>query len=174
MNYKELKETADYINCDAVEIFDENGVEIDYRISDKELHSKEVVSSKRQGSWLTVTLRMTNKPLTLADLKAGDEVVVRTKNDIRLRKIERITPAGFICVNGVLYNKDGSARGNTGYWSPVILVPTSELRSTIHQNETKAIAKQVVNKLAEKLSEPNSYETAKKIINFYKSLKEDN
>lgn len=45
-------------------------------------------------------------------IKAGDTVIVcNTLHGRSIDKVEKITPSGFIKVNGKLYNKDGLCRG---------------------------------------------------------------
>ena len=55
----------------------------------------------------------------LDNLKKGSQVIVFTWNwgDVTYRydRVEKITPTGLIKVSGILYNKDGYARGNLNF-----------------------------------------------------------
>lgn len=56
MTYAEFKRTEIYKTADVVEIFDENGFEIDDKIPEEELNSMEVKAYFVKGGWLTLEL----------------------------------------------------------------------------------------------------------------------
>jgi hypothetical protein len=47
----------------------------------------------------------------IENLKVGDFVVVSCRLGRSLKKVEKITPKGYIKVGNTLFNKDGSERG---------------------------------------------------------------
>lgn len=53
------------------------------------------------------------------NLKVGDNVFVNNAYGLALRKVEKITPKGFIKVDGNLYTKDGVMRGSGWNWSAI-------------------------------------------------------
>ena len=56
MTYAEFKRLDVYKTADVVEIFDENGIEIDSSIPEKELNRMDVKSYYVEGGWLTLEL----------------------------------------------------------------------------------------------------------------------
>lgn len=56
MTYAEFKRTEIYKTADVVEIFDEDGIEIDNNIPEEELDSMEVKAYFIKGGWLTLEL----------------------------------------------------------------------------------------------------------------------
>lgn len=58
------------------------------------------------------------------NLKVGDTVFVSGNWGCSLHKVEKITPKGFIKVNGALYTKDGYERGGDS-WSFTTISPAS-------------------------------------------------
>lgn len=49
---------------------------------------------------------------SFSDLKPGEQVMVVYRNGQVMRSVQKITPSGFIKVDGTLYNKDGSVRSS--------------------------------------------------------------
>ena len=56
MTYAEFKRTEIYKTADVVEIFDEDGIEIDNNTPEEELDSMEVKAYFIKGGWLTLEL----------------------------------------------------------------------------------------------------------------------
>ena len=56
MTYAEFKRLDIYKTATVVEIFDENGIEIDDNIPDEELDEMDVTAYYEKGSWLTLEL----------------------------------------------------------------------------------------------------------------------
>lgn len=56
MTYAEFKRTEIYKTADVVEIFDEDGIEIDNNVPEEELDSMEVKAYFIKGGWLTLEL----------------------------------------------------------------------------------------------------------------------
>lgn len=83
----------------------------------------------------------------LKDLKVGDLVILTYKKwmDERefMAKIEKITPKGFIKVNGMLFYSDGRPRGDHTFR---IEVATDEKIESIRQEE-------IIIKILKKISE---------------------
>ena len=59
----------------------------------------------------------------LKDLKVDDYVILRTNIDVSLRKIQAITPKGFIKVSGRLFNQSGIERTSDIWNVSYISVP---------------------------------------------------
>ena len=58
VTYKELKETEIYLGADVVEIYSaETGEELDDRIPEEELNSREVVEYRRTSGFLSIVLK---------------------------------------------------------------------------------------------------------------------
>lgn len=72
----------------------------------------------------------------IKNLKVGDTVVVSTRFDMFVRKVDRITKAGNIGVGGMLFNQSGIER-NGDLWSKASLYEaTPELLSKIRKDQT--------------------------------------
>ena len=56
MTYKAFKRLDVYKTADVVEIFDENGIEVDDNIPEEELDGMEVKAYSVKGGWLTLEL----------------------------------------------------------------------------------------------------------------------
>lgn len=56
MTYAEFKRLDVYKTADVVEIFDENGIEIDDNIPEEELNGIDVKGYSIKGGWLTLEL----------------------------------------------------------------------------------------------------------------------
>ena len=56
MSYAEFKRLDVYKTADVVEIFDENGIEIDDKIPEEELDGMDVKSYSVKGGWLSLDL----------------------------------------------------------------------------------------------------------------------
>lgn len=56
----------------------------------------------------------------IENLKVGDNVFVNRRGGCSLRRVEKITPAGNIKVNGLLFNANGQERGGD-VWSKSFL-----------------------------------------------------
>lgn len=52
----------------------------------------------------------------IRELKPGDRVIIKTVRfcsvSYKLRKVEKITPKGYIKIDGILFCADGMSRGN--------------------------------------------------------------
>lgn len=70
----------------------------------------------------------------IKNLKVGDYVFVFWRGGRALRKVEKITPAGNIKVNGILFNDNGTERG--GYtWSRSYLAEATQEEITSFREE---------------------------------------
>lgn len=78
------------------------------------------------------------------NLKVGDFVFVSGNWGCSLHKVEKITPKGFIKVNGSLYTKDGYERGGDS-WSITNISPASP--DAIKEYNNKIFIREVMNKL---------------------------
>lgn len=101
----------------------------------------------------------------LKQLKAGDDVVIRTWNwggsGYTNAKVEKITPTGFIRVKGILYKpNDGNSRsGNSG-----LLDPNDETTIKLLKEHTeKTFVKQTMYKIRNTSNENITYEQAVEI-----------
>ena len=56
MTYAEFKRLDVYKTADVVEIFDENGIEIDDSVTEEELNEMDVKAYFVKGGWLTLEL----------------------------------------------------------------------------------------------------------------------
>ena len=99
----------------------------------------------------------------ISELKVGDLVFVNSRYLYCLRKVEAITPAGNIKVNGVIYNSNGYERGGDVYSKCYLSEATPEKlksyyeRLTINKaiklmKETTEITLEQANKIIELLS----------------------
>lgn len=61
------------------------------------------------------------------DLKAGDKVFVRYNGNSLLSCVEKVTPKGFVKVNGTLYDYDGYQRGGDSWHKSRIEPATEEM-----------------------------------------------
>lgn len=61
------------------------------------------------------------------DLKAGDKVFVRYNGSTLLSCVEKVTPKGFVKVNGILYDYDGYQRGGDSWYKSRIELATEEM-----------------------------------------------
>lgn len=77
------------------------------------------------------------------DVKVGDTVIVYSTWGKSIRKVECITPKGFIKVNGILYYEDGTQRGGDSWSRTSIKKATYEEITEINKNAyiTKALKK---------------------------------
>lgn len=78
-------------------------------------------------------------------LKPGDYVFVSHRNVRTLKKVESITPKGFIRVAGTLYTKDGRQRGGDT-WSRSNIYPASD--EEIEKYKKSRFVTDVVRKLS--------------------------
>lgn len=78
------------------------------------------------------------------NLKVGDAVFVSGNFGCILHKVEKITPKGFIKVNGALYTKDGYERGGD-VWCRTNITPASQ--DEIETYYKKRFIGEVMNKL---------------------------
>lgn len=60
------------------------------------------------------------------NLKAGDNVFVCCRSGRTLHQVEKITPKGFIKVDGTLYKKNGFQRGGDNPWYSYHIRPASD------------------------------------------------
>lgn len=101
----------------------------------------------------------------LKQLKAGDDVVIRTWNlggsGYINAKVEKITPTGFIRVEGALYKpKDGMSRSG----GSELLNPTDEKTIKLLKEYTeKTFVKQTMYKIRNTCNENITYEQAVEI-----------
>ncbi len=97
-------------------------------------------------------------------LKPGDEVICKTWRRAfhsAVTKVEKITPAGFVKVDGNLYEpKTGKRRGGGGE----IIKATKEARFEIHKAATILKAKRILSEAANK---DLTYERALAIIKIF-------
>jgi hypothetical protein len=56
----------------------------------------------------------------LKDLKAGDQVFMSQGDDYIVKTVEKITPKGFIKVDGRLFNQDGIERCSGYHWKKIL------------------------------------------------------
>lgn len=99
---------------------------------------------------------------SLTSLKPGDNVIVVSSNwnnkGYYLRKIESITPKGFIKVDGTLFNPDtGHARGESSSW---IREPTPNLIEEAYNQSVMRKAKGIIMRLNNNMN----LEDAKKLV----------
>lgn len=75
------------------------------------------------------------------NLKAGDKVLLYNQYRRKITTVEKITPKGFIKVDGILFNSNGAERGGSIYGSyhiePVTDEREQELRREFFVNNTK-------------------------------------
>ena len=97
------------------------------------------------------------------NLKAGDKVFVWYSGSCRLGFVEKITPKGFIKVDGTLFTQDGLERGGSDWYHTSIEPATEEkiaeynrkkfIRATIKQmRETPKISYEQALKISEILN----------------------
>lgn len=80
------------------------------------------------------------------NLKPGDKVFVSGRFGRSLHTVEKITPKGFIKVNGSLYNQNGYERGGDP-WSFTSIHPASEEEIIAYNKERFVVG--VMKKLKE-------------------------
>ena len=102
----------------------------------------------------------------LKQLKPGDEVVYYYSRGFgyseNIRKVDKITPKGFIRVGGVLFNPDtGYARGDYGC---SIYKPTEEIKKRIYET---AVIKKARLLLGTLKNADMTYERAVEIIKIF-------
>ena len=68
------------------------------------------------------------------NLKAGDKVFVWYTGSCQLDVVEKITPKGFIKVNGSLFTKDGLERGGS-VWYHASIEPATEEKIAEYNRE---------------------------------------
>lgn len=104
-------------------------------------------------------------------LKVGDQVVVSTNMGRVLRTVDKITPAGNIKLNnGTLYNKDGSQRGNNGWYSNSLEEATPEVIQEIKKAHFIVYARK---KIKESLNNLN-VDQLREILKIISTDKENN
>lgn len=79
------------------------------------------------------------------NLKPGDKVFIYGRNLKEVAEVEKITPSGFIKVDGVLYRKDGSQRGCSDPWYRTRIRPASDVE--IEQLQKERFVSEVRSKL---------------------------
>ena len=100
-------------------------------------------------------------------LKVGDEVFVNWRMGKGLKKVEKITPKGYIKVGGSLYNTNGSER-NSDIWSRCYLSEaTPEAIKLFREHLTIKRARQLMQSTKE-----ITLEQANKIIELLEPPKE--
>ncbi|MEE1505260.1 MAG: hypothetical protein UGF89_13585 [Acutalibacteraceae bacterium] len=98
----------------------------------------------------------------IKNLKEGDLVFINFRYSTQLKKVEKITPAGNIKVNGLLFNSNGNGRGGStwdkGYLSEATPEAIKDFRekATIKKalklmSETKNITLEQATKIIEVL-----------------------
>lgn len=93
----------------------------------------------------------------IQNVKVGDLVFVYYNRTIHLAPIQKITPKGFIRVDGTLYDEYGSQKGGDAWYRSFIRVPSPE--EIEEYNKRKFIA-QVIGKLQKLKTDDVDYETA--------------
>lgn len=79
------------------------------------------------------------------NLKVGDNVFVCGRSGRSLHQVEKITPKGFIRVDGQLYTKNGSQRGSGNGWYFTSIRPASD--EEVEQFKKEKFVAAVVGKL---------------------------
>lgn len=95
----------------------------------------------------------------IKNLKAGDMVIISNRYGQSLRKVDKITPAGFVRVNSFLFNQDGRERGGNTWERSYLREATPELIQELREKET---IKKAYNLMKNKTN--INLEQAKKII----------
>lgn len=97
----------------------------------------------------------------LKDLKVGDYVLVCYNSSKRIKKIEKITPKGFIKVDGTLYNQNGDERGgNVWFLSHIKPATKEEVKAYLKQEKEQKYIRQVISYIN---SIPMTFEQATRI-----------
>ena len=96
----------------------------------------------------------------IKNLKVGDEVIVTSNmcGEPRISKVEKITPKGFIKVDGLLFDDNGSQR--TSSWYKSYIIECSE------EEKEKMRKKQIISKAYGLMRNTKSitYEQAEDVI----------
>lgn len=110
----------------------------------------------------------------LKKLKAGDEVVVCGRYHYTRQLVEKITPKGFIKVNGVLYNPDsGNARGGDVYWAQSLLdINAPRTQEHLIEQHKKGFVARTRKEVAEFCNQM-TYGQAVKLKDFIASIKDE-
>lgn len=87
----------------------------------------------------------------ISKLKAGSPVIVNYVGRTVLTSVENITPSGLIRVRGVLYNKDGTSRGDTSWGGGRYI--TEATKEAVDELRKKVIVRRVYEKI--KQIDPN-------------------
>lgn len=101
-------------------------------------------------------------------LKAGDKVLVCDRYGETVVKVEKITPSGFVRVQGRLYYSDGSSRSSDIWYKPWLKPWTQEKENELKREHM--IAK-VVDKLNKLRVSDLDYDTAVKIADILANKK---
>lgn len=82
-------------------------------------------------------------------MKAGDEATVFLGSRIRgIYRVDKVTPTGLVKIGDVVFNKDGSRRGDNSWLSESIAPTTQEHRDElIRRRRVSEIEKTDFNKL---------------------------
>lgn len=80
----------------------------------------------------------------IKDLKVGDKVIVSSLYRKSVGTVEKITPAGNIKVNGILFNSNGWERGGGAWDRSYLSKATPENIEIIKQESTIAKAKKLM------------------------------
>lgn len=100
------------------------------------------------------------------EYKVGDAVIITQRGHInrkRIGKIQEITKAGNIRVDGILYNKHGEERGGDIWWGSWISPATVEEVEKIRREEVVQRCRNKMNDLTKKEG-ALTYELAVKIL----------
>lgn len=79
-------------------------------------------------------------------LKAGDKVFIHCNGGKPLALVEKVTPKGFVKVNGTLYDSHGIQRGGGTYYKFSIKPATDE---SIQEYERECFVRTVIRKIHE-------------------------
>lgn len=80
------------------------------------------------------------------DLKAGDKVFIHYSGGKTFAVVEKVTPKGFVKVNGTLYDSQGIQRGGGTYYKLSIKPATDE---SIQAYERECFVRTVIRKIHE-------------------------
>ena len=95
----------------------------------------------------------------IKNLKVGDKVIITTQfKEPRIAEVEKITPKGFVKVDGMLFNENGSQRTSSWY--------TSRITECTEEREEALRQKAVIRNARDLMRHCSclSYEQAVKII----------
>lgn len=99
---------------------------------------------------------------SLENAKVGDWVFIWGRHAKYLRKIEKITPKGFIRVGETLYTKDGHERGGDTWSKTSISLATPD---EVEKYKKEVYVHKVVEKLGKLTSKDIDYETGVSLNN---------